>query len=124
MSLIHGTDISGKDIEWIVGRKFGVDRFAALCNAVAWAYGRIAGLRQLSFTERVNVRDSGIDAEWFITAPPEMLDTPLIKDGLNVFQYKQRDVSARSRAEIFNGLKHELQGAAEEVRRRTGRDLG
>jgi hypothetical protein len=123
MVLLHGSDISAKDVEWSIGRGYSLERFAGLCNAIAWAEGRAIGLNQLSFTERVYVKDNGIDGEWILDAPPGEAESPLVKPGLNVFQYKQRDISVRNRAEIVNGLKRNLKGAAEEVRKKTQQNL-
>ncbi len=121
MTLPHGKEISGEQVELVIGRSFALEQFARLCNAIAWAEGRDLGLDQFSFTERVYVKDNGVDGEWFVANPGGDRASPLIKAGLNVFQYKQRDISARSRDAIVAGLRHDLRGAALEVRRRTDR---
>lgn len=64
MPIPHGRAISGQEFELEVGRTFSVEQFASLCNAIAWYIGRQSGIAQISFTERVNVADNGIDAEW------------------------------------------------------------
>jgi DNA processing protein len=61
---VHGRAITAEEVERLVGREFSPRQFASLCNAVAWA---ISGQRCTSipsFTERVNAKDGGIDAEW------------------------------------------------------------
>src|ERR1019366_4474458 len=95
MTLVHGRDITAQQVEQIVGQEFPVQRFASLCNALTWVATKPVGVDQISFTERVFVADSGVDAEWEI----ELQDvTPqhgsLLNAGRSVLQYKQRDVGA------------------------------
>lgn len=120
MVLPHGRDISAEQLELIVGRKFSVERFASLCNAVSWALGDQARLPQVSFTERVSVKDNGIDGEWSIDVPQEASETGLLRRGRNVLQYKKRDITASDRAAVIAKLRRELRGAGGEVERRTG----
>ncbi len=86
MALVHGRDISAKDVEWLVGRGFNLEQFAALCNSIAWAEGRAIGLKQVSFTERVYVKDNGIDAEWTLDMPLGQAESPLVKPGLKTYE--------------------------------------
>lgn len=124
MSLPHGRDISAEQIERIVGGEFTVQRFASLCNSVTWAVAQPVGTTQPAFTERVFVRDNGVDAEWEFHVPQGQPDAEgLIRTGRNVFQYKQRDVTAQTRNRIVGQLRQELRAAAQEVARRTGRNL-
>ena len=99
MPLLHGIEISADEVEAEIAR-WSAERFAQLCNAVAWASPNVTGWRQTIpvFTERVHVADNGIDAEWqrVLTAaeaptPPEQL----LRPGLNVFQYKKHRQQAR-----------------------------
>ena len=119
----HGKHISAQEVEFLIGRTFRLEQFAALCNSIAWAEGRNLGLDQISFTERVYVRDNGIDGEWSVESPKPDQSSPLVKPGFNVFQYKQRDVSARDRNAIYSELKSELKGAANDVFTRTQRKV-
>jgi hypothetical protein len=120
MPLPHGRDIPSIQIELIVGREFPIRRFVSLCNALAWAASKSPELAQTSFTERVFVADSGIDAEWTIDLAGELHQGALIRQGWNVFQYKQRDVTGSDRLQIVNHLRRDLRGAAQEVFARTG----
>jgi hypothetical protein len=62
---------------------------------------------------RVNARDDGIDAEWYVEIPDDgrPLPTPLVGPGWNVFQYKKRDLMARDRRRIISNLQSSLTGA-------------
>ena len=66
MSLPHGREISSNQVELIVGREFPIKRFVSLCNSLVWTTSKSRQLAQTSFTERVFVKDNGIDAEWTI----------------------------------------------------------
>ena len=66
MTLVHGREITAEQIELIVGREYSVQRFASMCNAIAWARSPNIGLTQVALTERVFVADNGIDAELLI----------------------------------------------------------
>ncbi|MGJ5673426.1 MAG: hypothetical protein ACR9NN_07420 [Nostochopsis sp.] len=63
MSLTHGQSISAEDVETIISRNFSSQKFASLCNALTWAVSGRKCTSLPSFTERVNVKDGGIDAE-------------------------------------------------------------
>jgi hypothetical protein len=118
---IHGRAVNSEEIEIGIGREFGDPRrFPSLCNSLIWAYAKSASASLPSFTERVNVADQGIDAEWETELPADY-DSPLIGPGWNVFQYKQHDVSARGRGRAFSRLKDELRGAVTDLHTRTGR---
>ena len=121
MLSIHGRAINSEQIEIGIGREFGdPKRFPSLCNSLAWAYAKSASASLPSFTERVNVADLGIDAEWDTELPVDH-DSYLLGPGWNVFQYKQHDVSAQGRGKAFSRLKDELKGAVEDLHKRTGR---
>jgi hypothetical protein len=118
---IHGRAINSEQIEIGIGREFGDPRrFPSLCNSLIWAYAKSASASLPSFTERVNVADLGIDAEWETEIPPDH-DSRLLGPRWNVFQIKQRDVSAQGRGKAFSRLKGELKGAIEALHKRTGR---
>jgi len=99
---------------------FSIRRFVALCNSLVWATSKSRELAQASFTERVLVKDSGIDAEWTINLPTELPQGALICRGWNVLQYKQRDVTGADRQQIVTKLRRDLRAAAREVYTRTG----
>lgn len=120
MPLPHGRDISSENVELIVGREFPIKRFVSLCNSMIWAMSKPSGLLQASFTERVFVRDNGVDAEWTIERPGELPQGALLVRGWNVFQYKQRDVTGADRHQIIANLRRDLRRAACEVFKRTG----
>jgi hypothetical protein len=124
MSLVHGRAVTAEEFERVVAREFPVQRFASLCNAIIWATAKPRGFSQLAFTERVFVRDNGIDAEWVLNIPQEAIERDdLIGPGTNVFQYKQRDPTSRDRSHIFRELRETLQGAVREITTRTGRQV-
>jgi len=120
MSLQHGREITSDHVELIIGREFPIKRFVSLCNSLIWATSRSHGLAQTSFTERVFVRDNGVDAEWSVERPGDLPQGALIGKGWNVFQYKQRDVTGADRQQIIANLRRELRGAAREVFAGTG----
>jgi hypothetical protein len=118
---IHGMAIDSEQVEIGIGREFGDPRrFPSLCNSLIWAYAKSASASLPSFTERVNVADLGIDAEWETELPAEH-DSRLLDPGWNVFQDKQHDVSAQGRGKAFSRLKDELKRAVEDLHKRTGR---
>lgn len=85
-----------------------------MCDALVWLSSnrRISGVPV--FTSRVNVADGGVDAEWSVGVPDEnVLPSPMIQPGWNVFQYKQRDTGVRDKGEIISRLqsKDNLGGA-------------
>ena len=127
LPLLHGTEISADEIETEIAR-WSAERFARLCNAVAWASPCLKGWRQTIpvFTERVHVADNGIDAEWegVLTAgeAPTSLE-PLLQPGLNVFQYKRRGAGPGNWAGIVRGLVAEVRRAVVDVETRTGKTL-
>ena len=124
MTLVHGREITAEQIELIVGREYSVQRFASMCNAIAWVLSRNVGLTQVALTERVFVADNGIDAELLIeipafSPPPGSLFHP----GHSVLQYKQQDITARDRSRIIGDLRRDLLHAAQNVRDRIDRPL-
>lgn len=122
MTLVHGQRITAEEIERIVSRRFTPQAFASLCNAVAWASSRRRCSSLPSFTERVNVKDGGIDAEWQAELPDDdNYSSPLLGPGWNVFQYKRRDIFAAGREQAFSSLKAGLKGAARDLSERTSR---
>ncbi|MEQ9623414.1 hypothetical protein [Coleofasciculus chthonoplastes] len=120
MGLVHGQAISAEEIERIVSRQFTPKEFASLCNAIAWASAEQRCSSLPSFTERVNVADGGIDAEWQTELPDDCRSSsPLLGSGWNVFQYKQRDIFAQGRDKTFSNLKAGLKGAVKDLYKRT-----
>lgn len=94
--------------------------FVSLCNALVWAYaGRSRALILAAFTEREKAKDLGVDAAVELSDQERDLG-PFLTPGLNVFQYKRRDVLL-GRSKIIGELKRELEGEAGRVARRTGR---
>ncbi len=116
--LTHGYQLSAEEVERIISREFSPEKFVSLCNAVVWALSGKKYATLPSFTERVNVKDGGIDAEFYAD---ETYSSPLIGSGWNVFQYKQRDIFASSRNNAFSQLRREMQGAVQEIYKRTQR---
>lgn len=116
MTLPHGKSILAHEFELEVGRVFSVEQFTSLCNAIAWCIGQTSGLAQLSFTERVNVADNSIDADWAVEVPvDDRYKTPIIGPGWNVFQYKKRDVTAQGRKRTITELAANLRGALRQI---------
>jgi hypothetical protein len=104
MPLVHGQNISAQEIEHEVSRWDAV-LFARLGNAIAWASTWEDTPTTPAFTERVNVADNGIDAQWIGTIALDDAGRPsLLRDGTNVFQYKKREVTEQSRAAVVTGL--------------------
>lgn len=124
MWLIHGRPVTSQQIEEIVSRSFTPQDFASLCNAIAWASARRRCSSLPSFTERVNTKDGGVDAEWE-TELPHNSDycSSLLGPGWNVFQYRKRDIFAGGRDKTFSSLKAGLKGAVKNLYKRTGRRL-
>jgi hypothetical protein len=102
MLSIHRRTIASEQVEIGTGREFGDPRrFPSLYNSLIWAYAKSASASLPSFTERVNVADLGIDAEWETQLPAEH-DSRLLGPSWNVFQYKQHDVTAQGRGRAFS----------------------
>ena len=112
MPRVSGSPISAEEIERICSGQFDARKFASLCNAVTWASSGRCCTTLPSFTERVNVKDGGIDAEWTVEILNDRGATSaLLGPGWNVFQYKQRDIFAQNRAKVFSNIKASLTGA-------------
>jgi hypothetical protein len=123
MPLIHGQNISAEEIEHEICRWDAV-LFARLGNAIAWASTWQSIPTLPAFTERVNVADNGIDAQWF--GPMELgaaARPSLLRSGNNVFQYKKREVTEQTRGRIVSSLAAELRGAAADIERQRGQPL-
>ncbi|QIN78289.1 hypothetical protein GBA65_06930 [Rubrobacter marinus] len=103
------------------------ERFASLCNAVAWAESRKRARSLPSFTERVKAKDFGIDAEWDTEVADGEDKYPLLGPGWNVYQYKMRDLSTTGRDKLISGLVSDLAGGSKkeaalaDLYERTGR---
>lgn len=119
MSLVHGKEISAKEIEEIVSNRLTPTQFASLCNTLIWASTGIKYHEIPSFTERVNDKDGGIDAEWEYEQSIDMEQSGLMKKGWNVYQFKKRDIFAQDRETIFKGLKSGVKGEIKSIYERT-----
>jgi hypothetical protein len=121
MTLIHGQAISSEELERTLSRESTPQRFASLCNAVSWLSAGQTLEAVPAFTERVNVKDKGIDAELQVVLPGDdhAYASPYLGPGVNVLQFKQRDVFAQGRAKTVSGLKSELKGALKDLATRT-----
>src|SRR5712692_1945237 len=109
--LSHGQRITKREFE-ITTSYWPPDEFASLCNAVVWACARRQGTVLPSFTERVYVKDKGIDAEYIRLDTEVGSFSPFLGAGWNVLQYKQRDIQAQNRTKIVSDLKSELKKSA------------
>ena len=119
MPLIHGQRILANEVEQETS-KFSPKEFASLCNAIIWGISNKQCLSLPSFTERTNVKDGGIDAEWINEFSSDSgYTSPLIMGGWNVYQFKQRDISSSSRDNIFSNLKAGLKGEVNNIYLRT-----
>ena len=123
MPLVHGQNISAQDLEHELSRWDAV-LFARLGNAVAWANTWQDTPTIPAFTERVNVADNGVDAQWIGTITlGSGAHAALLREGTNAFQYKKREVTEQSRAAVVTALVADLKGAAAGVERRTSQRL-
>ncbi|MGJ5072058.1 hypothetical protein [Bradyrhizobium oligotrophicum] len=123
MSLVHGQNISAAEIEYEISR-WDATLFARLGNAIAWVSTWQSTPALPAFTERVNVADNGIDAQW--TGAIELDDTSrpsLLRSGNNVFQYKKREVTDQTRSRIVSALADDLRGEAGAIEQSTGHPL-
>jgi hypothetical protein len=122
MPFLIGQALTGRDVEQETSR-WPPERFASMCDALAWAESGRKAPRLPSFTSRVNDSDGGIDSQWDITLPEDVssLPTPIIGPGWNVFQYKKRDLIARGRSQIVSRLNSVLTGAIGDIYKHSGR---
>jgi hypothetical protein len=120
MTFIHGHALSAEELERILSRELTPQRFASLCNAVAWLTAGRTLQSVPSFTERVNVKDKGIDAELELSLPNDAYASPYLGPGVNILQFKQRDIFAQGRAKTVSSLRSELKGAIKDLAVRTG----
>jgi hypothetical protein len=109
MPLEHGKPIVTKEVESNISSRLDLHTFATLCNDIilASAGGNTASIPSL--TGRIDAKDNGIDAELTIYYPLDdahssPLLSPFLRPGWNIFQVKQRDISARNRKEIVSNL--------------------
>jgi hypothetical protein len=107
-------------MERYFGRDVGAVQFAAMCNVILWAKHGSACSSLPSLTERVNVKDKGIDAAWVEVSATGSF-SGLLSAGWNVYQYKQRDVFSADRNKLFKGLKREMRGAISKLHSDTGK---
>jgi len=116
MALLIGEPIDGRELEQFTS-PWPPERFASMCDALAWAASGRECTTLPSFTTRVNAKDGGIDAEWWIELPDDgrPLPTPILGPGWNVFQYKKRDLIAQDRRRVVSNLKSSLTGAISDL---------
>ncbi|QIN84411.1 hypothetical protein GBA63_18520 [Rubrobacter tropicus] len=107
--------MTSEEVERLTGRDFGPAGFASMCNAIAWASAKRRPSSLPSFTERVNVPDGGVDAEWETEVPEGDGTSALLGSGWNVFQYKQRDIATANRGTLLSKLKSDLKGAIKDL---------
>jgi hypothetical protein len=95
MALLIGQAIDGRELEQATS-PWPPERFASMCNALAWVVSGRQCPGVPSFTIRVNAKDGGIDAELSVELPGDdrPVPTPIVGPGWNVFQYKKRDLIA------------------------------
>jgi hypothetical protein len=122
MALLIGQAIDGRELEQATS-PWSPERFASMCDALAWAVSGRQCPSLPSFTTRVNAKDGGIDVEWSVELPSDdrPVPTPIVGLGWNVFQYKKRDLIAQDRRRIISNLKSSLTGAVSELVTRFGR---
>ncbi len=115
MPLLIGQPLDARELEQVTSQWLP-ERFAAMCDALAWAVSGRACPSLPSFTNRVNAKDGGIDAEWTLELPVDdnPIPTPILGPGWNVFQYKKRDLLAQDRKHIISNLKASLKGEKKE----------
>jgi hypothetical protein len=122
MALLIGEAIDGRELEQFTS-PWSPERFASMCDALAWAASGRQCSSLPSFTARVDARDGGIDAEWSVNIPADghSVSTPILGPGWNVFQYKKRDLIAQDRRRVISNLKSSLAGAVRDLRERERR---
>lgn len=115
MAILIGQPIEARELEQVTSQ-WPPERFAAMCDALAWAVSGRTCTSLPSFTNRVNAKDGGIDAEWTLDLPKHdfSIPTPILGPGWNVFQYKKRDLLAQDRKHIISNLKSSLKGEKKE----------
>jgi len=116
MGLFIGQPIDARELEQVTSG-WPPDQFAAMCDALAWAVSGRTCPSLPRFTNRVNAKDGGIDAEWDVDLPEDdcSVPTPILGPGWNVFQYKKRDLLAQDRKHIISTLKSSLKGTVAAV---------
>jgi len=116
MAVLIGQSIDGREVEQETS-PWSPERFASMCDALAWAASGHSCPSLPSFTSRVNAKDGGIDAEWSVEIPStgNAIPTPMIGPGWNVFQYKKRDLIAQDRRRVISNLKASLKNAVQDI---------
>lgn len=122
MALLVGEPIDGRELEQLTS-SWPPERFASMCDALAWAASGRQCSSLPSFTARVDAKDGGIDAEWSVEIPADgrSVSTPILGPGWNVFQYKKRDLIAQDRRRVISNLKSSLAGAVKDLMEREKR---
>jgi hypothetical protein len=122
MSLVHGEEIGSRELEATVGGPaWDADRFARLCNAIIWTEAGHERSSSFSLTERVFVRDKGIDAELEIEVSPSEFDrSRFLIGGWNVLQYKKRE-GGNDRANAISGIRNTERSAIKKIFEKTSR---
>jgi hypothetical protein len=71
MTRIHGTALSADEIETELGREMSTKQAVSLFNTIIWTTGDARRETVPAFTERVNVKDKGVDGvEWDVDVAP------------------------------------------------------
>lgn len=119
----HGQEIGKEHIE-LVCSNWSPKRFTSLCNNVLLASIWKAVSSMPSLTERENVPDKGIDAEYTIRINASSIkeNNPFAKAGLTISQYKRRDVTIDKR-KTKSTLKSVLKGELKRISTRTGQKI-
>lgn len=122
MSLVHGEEIGSKELEAAVGGPaWDADRFARLCNAIIWTEAGHERSPSISLTERVFVRDNGIDAELEVEVSPSEFDrSRFLVHGWNILQYKKRE-GGNDRAKAIGGIRNTERFAIKRIFEKTSR---
>src|SRR6266849_669510 len=106
----YGQRISGSDVEGL-GAQGGAQEFVRLCAALIGAtLAREIGAGALpQVTERIEVPDGGVDAEYVSPNPLDVAETGgLIGPGRTVYQFKYRDPTRRPRSRLVGELAAQL----------------
>ncbi len=122
MSLVHGQEIGSRELEAAIGGPaWDAGRFARLCNAIIWTEAGQERSSSLSLTERVFVRDNGIDAELEIEVSQSEFDrSRFLVRGWNILQYKKRE-GGNDRANAISGIRNTERSAIKKIFEKTGR---
>ncbi len=120
MRPIFGSSVSASDVEQLTSQQ-GDRAFESLCaTLVASAAGEMVGdFAVPNWTERINVADRGVDAEY--TAPTHILEAGgLLGPGRNVYQVKWRRLGTRPARRVIQELRSTVIGGLKDLASRDG----